>query len=133
MLSFVFHFHKKNGKRNTVLFSFFNFMKELKKELLKNIKINFTFIFASMVYRLFKKKFVAMPLRLSAVLYNGQSNTKNLLIKKHLMYFNIYVTGCYFHVCFILSPPPPPSQKKVVLFPEIGRVKNFLSLTCLHS
>ena len=113
MLSFVFHFHKKNGKRNTVLFSFFNFMKELKKELLKNIKINFTFIFASMVYRLFKNKFVTMPLRISAVLYNGHSNTKNLLIKKHLMYFNVYVTDCYFHVCFILSPTFPKKSSIV--------------------
>ena len=34
MLSFVFHFHKKNGKRNTVRFPFFIFKKELKNELL---------------------------------------------------------------------------------------------------
>ena len=41
MLSFVFFIFIKNGKQNTVCFSFFIFMKELKNELLKQIKINF--------------------------------------------------------------------------------------------
>ena len=39
MLLFVFQFHKK-WETNTVPFSFFIFMMELKNELLKQIKIN---------------------------------------------------------------------------------------------
>ena len=42
-------------------------MKELKKELLKKIKINCIAIFTSMVYMLFKSKFVSNPLRISAM------------------------------------------------------------------
>ena len=45
MLSFVFFIFIKNGKQNTVCFSFFIFMKELKNELLKQIKINFVINF----------------------------------------------------------------------------------------
>ena len=56
--SFVFHFYKKNGKRNTVRFSFFVFIKELKNELFKNIKINIMVIFTSIVCTLFKRKIV---------------------------------------------------------------------------
>ena len=51
MLSFVFYFHK-----------------ELKNELLKQIKINFMIIFISLAYTLFKIKFVlSIPLRISTV------------------------------------------------------------------
>ena len=42
-------------------------MMELKNELLKQIKINFMIIFKSMIYSLFKSKFVSSPLRFSAV------------------------------------------------------------------
>ena len=35
-------------------------------------------------------------------LYSGHEDTKNPLIRKQLMHFNVYVTGCYFHICFIL-------------------------------
>ena len=66
MLLFVFQFHKK-WETNTVPFSFFIFMMELKNELLKQIKINFMIIFKSMIYSLFKSKFVSSPLRFSAV------------------------------------------------------------------
>ena len=57
----------KNGKRNTVHFSFFIFMEELENELLKQIKINFMIVFTSMIYTLFKSMFVSSPLGLSAV------------------------------------------------------------------
>ena len=63
---FRFSVSIKNGKRNTIRFSFFMFiMKELKKLLLKKIKINFMVIFTSMVYTLCKSNFVSSPLRLS--------------------------------------------------------------------
>ena len=62
-----FSFSLKNGKRNTVHFSLFSFMKKFRKELLKKIKINFMVIFKYMVYTLFKSKFVSSPLRFSAV------------------------------------------------------------------
>ena len=65
--SFVFHFHLKNGERNTVRFSFLIFIKELKNELLKNIKINIMVIFTSIVCTLFESKFVSSPPRFSAV------------------------------------------------------------------
>ena len=61
MLSFVFHSHK-NGKRNTVRFLFFIFMKELKNELPKKIEI-----FTSMIYKLFKCKFLSSLLIFSVV------------------------------------------------------------------
>ena len=63
-----------------LIFSFiFYFHKELKNEVLKQIKINFMIIFTSMVYTLL------------------------LSMVTHMMYFNIYITGCYFHTSFILK------------------------------
>ena len=62
-----FFIFKKNVKRNTVRISFFIFTKEFKNELLKQIKINFMILFTSMIYMLFKSKFVPSPLRFSAV------------------------------------------------------------------
>ena len=69
-------------------------MMELEKELLKQIKINLIIIFTSMIYTLLKSKFVSSPLRFSAVQYH--LDTKNLLFREQMMYFNVYVTGCYF-------------------------------------
>ena len=67
MLCFIFHFHKKWKTKYSSFFSFFILMKELKNELLKQIKINFLTVFASMISRLFKSKFELIPLRFSAV------------------------------------------------------------------
>ena len=47
-----------------------------------------------MVYTFFKSKVVSGP--------NGHADTKNTLLRKKLMYFNVYVIGCYFHIFFIL-------------------------------
>ena len=66
MFSFVVHFRKKNRKQNKFHFSYF-ILKELGNELVKNIKINFVVIFMSMVYTLFKSKFMSSPLRFFAV------------------------------------------------------------------
>ena len=52
---------------DSVYFSFFIFKKELKNELLKQIKINLMIIMTSMFYKLSKSKFVSSPLRFSAV------------------------------------------------------------------
>ena len=79
MLLFFFHFHK-NGKPNTVRFSFFIFMMELKNELLKQIKINFMIIFTSRIYTLFKSKFVSSPLRFSTL--HNHVDIKNLQLRK---------------------------------------------------
>ena len=65
MPSFAFNFHN-NGKRKTLCYSFFIFKKELKNELLKQMKISFMITFTSIVYPLFGSKFVSSPLRLSA-------------------------------------------------------------------
>ena len=65
--SFVLDFPKKMENRNTARFSFFVFKKELKNELLKQITINFMIVFISILYNLFKSKFVSSPLRFSAV------------------------------------------------------------------
>ena len=65
-LSFVSIFIK-NGKGNTVRFLFFIFMMELKNKLLKQIRINFMITVTSMIYMLFKSKFVSSPLTFSAV------------------------------------------------------------------
>ena len=72
MPSFVFHFDFKNWKQNTVRFLFFVFMKELKNKLIKQIKIDFMSIITSMVYSLFKSKFVPSPLRFSNVQWSSQ-------------------------------------------------------------
>ena len=36
-------------------------------------------------------------------LYNGHADTKNLLFRKQLMYFTVYIAGCYFHISFIVK------------------------------
>ena len=55
-LNFLFQYIKNTKWQYTdsVYFSFFTFMKELKNKLLKNIKIKFMVIFTSIVYTLFK-------------------------------------------------------------------------------
>ena len=35
-------------------------------------------------------------------LYNDHRDTNIPLFRKQLMYFNVYITSCYFHTCFIL-------------------------------
>ena len=56
-------------------------MRELKNELLKQIKIVFMIICANMVYILFKSKFVSSTLRFHA-------DTKNSPFRKQLVYFD---------------------------------------------
>ena len=34
-------------------------------------------------------------------LCSGNADTKNMLFRKQLMYFNVYIAGCYFHIWFI--------------------------------
>ena len=77
MLSFVSRFHKKWKTKYSSLF-FFIFMKELKNQLLKKTKINLMVIFTSMIYTLFKIKFVSKSSPCPCI------------------------TGCNFHICFIL-------------------------------
>ena len=36
-------------------------------------------------------------------LHNGHAAAKSPLFRKRLMYFNVYVTGYYFYICFILK------------------------------
>ena len=75
------------------VFYFFIFMKELKNELLKKIRINFMVIFTIM--------FLPSQLR-SSVVAKNHPDAKNPLFRKQLMYFNVSITSCYFHICFIL-------------------------------
>ena len=35
------------------------------------------------------------------LLSNGHADTKNPLFRKQLMYFNVCIVGCYFHIWFI--------------------------------
>ena len=66
-------------------------LKVLKNELLRKIKINFMVVFTSMVYTLFKNKFVSSSLRFSAVQWSH--GYQSPLFRKLLMYFNVYMTG----------------------------------------
>ena len=68
MASLVFHFHKKTME-NEIQFIFrFSFSwRNWKLKYLNNIKINFLIIVTSMVYPLFKSKFVSSPRKFSAV------------------------------------------------------------------
>ena len=74
-------------------------MKELKNELLKNININFMVIFTSIACTLFKSKFVSSRQRFSAV--QRSRGHQESAVQKQLMYVNVYITGCYFHICLI--------------------------------
>ena len=76
----------KIRKRNTVHFSLFIFMKELKNELLKNIK-RFTII----VCTLFKNNFLLSPRVFSTVQWSRVHQESAVVI-----------TECYFYICFIL-------------------------------
>ena len=57
-------------------------------------------VFASIVCTWFKSKFVLSPRRFSTVQWSR--GHQNPLFRKQLMYFNVDITGCYFHICFIL-------------------------------
>ena len=35
-------------------------------------------------------------------LCNGHTDTKNPLFRKQLMYFNVYIAGCYFHISKVI-------------------------------
>ena len=68
----------KNGQRNTVRFSFFIFMNELKNELLKNIIINIVVIFTSKICTLFKSEFVSSLRRFSVVQWSFRHNESSV-------------------------------------------------------
>ena len=131
----IFHFHKKNGKRNTVRFSLFVFMKELKNELLKQIKINFLIIITSVFHN---SKFVSSPLRFSCCLIVMRTPINPLFIKR-LTYFNVYIAGCYFHIwiifivnCDIVTRNNSQPSWVVLLKPSQKPYINFLILkACL--
>ena len=72
-------------------------MEELKNELLKQIKINFMIISNAWSTRYSKAS--SCQVAWDFPLYSGHADTKNLLFRKHI---NIYITGCYFHISFIL-------------------------------
>ena len=81
--SFVFHFHNKI-ENETVPLPFFIFMKELKNESRKQIR---SYSRAS-----------SCQVPWGFPLCNGHADTKNLLFRKQLMYFNVYIAGSYFDI-----------------------------------
>ena len=91
MPSFDFHFHKENGKRNTVCLSFFVFIKGLKNELLKQININFMIIVTSMVYTFIESKFVWSPLRFPAVQWWLIWDIFSYLLKIFFFHYHFFV------------------------------------------
>ena len=83
---------------DSVRFSFFIFMKELKNKLLKQIEINSMVYLTSMVYSLFRSNFVSSPLRFSTV----QWSPRICCLENSWCILIVLITGCYFHNCFIL-------------------------------
>ena len=81
-----------SGKRNTVRFSFFIFIRELKNKLLENIKINIMIIFTSIVCTLFKNKFVSSPRRFSAV--KGSRGYQESGVQKTADVFLMVINPC---------------------------------------
>ena len=98
MPSFIFYFHKKWKAKYSSLFVLW---KNWKTNYLKRSRlINFMVTFRSIVYTLFKGRIVSSPLRFSAVIWpHGRQNS---MLRKQLMYFNVYITGYNFQICFIL-------------------------------
>ena len=76
-------------------------MKELKNELLKQIKINFRSIIISVAYMLFKSKFVLSPLRFSDVQWLRRYQESILMFALHFTYFNVCIARCYFRIWFV--------------------------------
>ena len=76
--------------------SFFVFMKELKNELLKQIKIWLWLL--SQVWSTRYSRSSSCQVPWGFPLCNGHTDTKNRLFRKQLMYFNVYIAGCYFHI-----------------------------------
>ena len=66
MLSFVFHFDIK-WKTKYISFFVFHFHEGIGKRIVKQTKINFMIISTSLIYRLFKTKFVSSLLRFPSV------------------------------------------------------------------
>ena len=57
-------------------------------------------IFTSIVCTLFKSKFVSSPQRFSAVQWSRRHQES--VVQKTADLFNVYITGYYFHICFIV-------------------------------
>ena len=97
ILSFIFYFHKK-WKTKYGSFFVFRFYEESEKRVTLIDKDYFMTMFTSIVYTLFKSKFVSSPLTFSAIQWSrGQQGSA---VQKQLMYFNVYISGCCFHISF---------------------------------
>ena len=86
----------KNRKRNTARFSFFIFMKEWKTNYLKWWRL--TLWLFSQVWFMQYSRASSCQVYWDFPLFNGHRDTKNPLFRKQLMYFNVYIIGCCFHI-----------------------------------
>ena len=94
-----FSFSSKKEKLNTVYFLFS--WRNWKKSYLKRSRL--TLWLFSQVWSTRYPSASSCQVLLGFPLCNGHSDIKNSLFRKQLMYFNVYIAGCYFHICFILT------------------------------
>ena len=97
MISFVFHFHKKMEYKIQFVFRFsFLWTNYLNRSRL-------TLWIFSQVWSSRYSKASLCQIPWDFPLYNGHTDAKNLLFRKQLMYFNVYITDCYFHIVLFLQ------------------------------
>ena len=74
-------------------------MEKFKKELFKKIRIELDGYFHKYGLQVIQEQ-IRVPWDFP--LCNGHADTKNPLLRQQMMYFNVYIGGRYFHICFIL-------------------------------
>ena len=100
MYSLVFHFHKKKWKTKNSSFFVFHFMKKLKKEWLKKIRL--TLWLFSQVWSTCYSQASSCQVPCDFPLCNCHADIKDPLCRKQLICFNVYIAGFYFRIYFIL-------------------------------
>ena len=100
MRSFVFHFHKKMKNEIQFIFRSSFSWRKWKKNYLKISRL--TLWLFSQIWSTRYSSASSCQVPWDFPLCNGHADIKNPLFRKQLMYFNVYIASCYFHICFIL-------------------------------
>ena len=99
--AFVFHFYKKLKNEIQFIFRFSFSRGNWKKNYLKRSRLTFLWLCSQVLLKRYSRA-TSCQVPWDSSLCNGHVSTKNQLFRNQLIYFNVYFSGCYFHICFAL-------------------------------
>ena len=101
MLSLAFYFHKKWKTKNNSFF-IFHFHEGIEKRITLNKSRLTLWLFSEVWSRRYSKENSRQVPEIFRCTTVTRKPKLRCLERKQLMYFNVYISGCYFHISFIL-------------------------------